>query len=49
VVAVGEFGGHTECAAPKPWMLSVNVAMRDSHDVLTTHATPVSITVVVTP
>ena len=49
VVAVGAFGGNVECTAPKPWSLTVNVAMRNSRDVLTTHDQPVSITVMVTP
>jgi len=49
VVAVGAFGGHVECTAPKPWVLSVDVAMRNASDVLTTHPQPVSITVMVTP
>jgi len=49
VVGVGAFGNYVECAAPKPWRLTADVAMRNARDVLTTHAQPVSITVVVTP
>lgn len=49
MVPVGAFGNYVECQAPKPWRLTANVAMRNSNDVLTTHATPVAITVVVTP
>jgi hypothetical protein len=49
VVAAGSFGNYTECAAPKPWRLTVNVAMRSANQALTTHAQPVNITVMVTP
>jgi len=49
MVAVGTFGNYTECAAPKPWSLTVDVGMHNASDVLTTHAQPVSITVKVTP
>jgi hypothetical protein len=49
VVAVGTFGNHTECVAPKPWTLTVDVGMHNASDVLTTHAQPVSITVQVSP
>jgi len=49
IVAVGTFGNYTECAAPKSWTLTVDVGMHSASDVLTTHAQPVSITVMVTP
>lgn len=49
LVAPGSFGGHTECAGPSPWRLSVGVAMRGANDALTTHAQGVTIDVKVTP
>jgi hypothetical protein len=49
MVATGSFGNHADCSTPKPWSLTVDVGMHSASDALTTHAQPVSITVVVTP
>lgn len=48
-VSPGSFGNHLECPGPTPWYAQAHVAMRDAHDVLTTHADTVTITVTVTP
>lgn len=45
IVTVGAMGGQAECKGPTPWLMTVHVAMHDAHDVLTTHAEPVTITV----